>query len=439
VLSEVAAESINPAELLPTNLRLYGQTTLLNEVFSEATRLQRGETTGKSKHDFRNDFRKRERIEGNAVKAIKILTETLNVLFDKLKRTSRVEDCQHAIDLRLQKLVGLVSHLDAEALTNHASKKRLARQVNLFTVTDLLSLLKSSLQSYAAKQPQTAPFKLWYLESWLTITNTLWRLYNKSRKWKNVEFYGVGYIRSKLLVPLQKVVKAFSNEIRALRQAAERSTQQETRITATQTNQDFEEAEQRLVKEWNDKYSRLRGLFVYRQEVSKIRNPKATKFRMGFKSEEVWRREVHPEHIAEPEEEEEPELDADGDPIERVDVFDHRRHARPPTQRRESAFDEIVEAGPWSDKEKLALLEALQRFHGEDNFWRRIFYAYCLPGQVLAERTVPETLRMAAGFVDMYRVARDEATDELEAGDLKGNCPDFLRGVPDLDLIELLW
>ena len=61
------------------------------------------------------------------------------------------------------------------------------------------------------------------------------------------------------------------------------------------------------------------------------------------------------------------------------------------------------------------------------------------PGQLLYRRTVPEILRMTEAIVDVYRISREEAEDELEEGDFKPGCPSYLKNIPDLDLIELLW
>ena len=46
---------------------------------------------------------------------------------------------------------------------------------------------------------------------------------------------------------------------------------------------------------------------------------------------------------------------------------------------------------------------------------------------------------MTEAIVDVYRISREEAEDELEEGDFKPGCPSYLKNIPDLDLIELLW
>ena len=348
---------------LPDNVDLYGQNSLLNKIFLEALKFQQDVTNTGTKTQKEYFEERSEHEVSSAVKAIRLHTEKLSKMFDKLTRTKLISRNCRDIDEQLVMLKDRVKHLNPMDAADD-ERKPFAKQIYMYVFADLIALLKDSLNSYVKKAPSDEQLQLWYLDAFITITFLIKKLHEQTRTWEKMSFHGVGRLRSKVLIPLREVWTAFVKERGAVQEAALAATQSEQdRIARTQERErerELEEEETRMREEWNDKYRRLRGLFIYRQEAAGVLNAQKTRYAMSFKSEEEWRRDIG---VPPPQEdsEEEPELDAEGQPFVRENVFVNRRYdQRPPRP----SFGHIEEPMEWSEREGLALMRGLKALEG---------------------------------------------------------------------------
>jgi hypothetical protein len=292
----------------------------------------------------------------SSVKVIRINKEKIRKRYRQLSSTSEVNLARAAIENSLKQLVSQTRHLDIDAYRDGSTKRQLVRQVNQLVFADLLSVLSAALRVHAEAELDDYESMLWDLDCWIQIAGSTVDLYKKStsERWNKVKLYGVKDIRNKMLVPLSKVLDAFKRERRNLENSYDRQMRRTEALVATQRRKDAEKADELLTREYDDKYRRLRGLFVYRIAASRVKNPAHSKFRMYGKTLEEWKQEQQPFDGA-------PELDSDGVPMERVPIFRERAPGRrPPT----STLWYEEEETEWTEDERYALLDALQTCHG---------------------------------------------------------------------------
>jgi hypothetical protein len=350
-------------------------------------------------------------------------------------------------------LRGQVRALDIDKIKDGTAKKRFYRQVCIFITSDLLSILKAAIQAHAAIGAEDEEHKLWELTLLKTVTTTQVDLYNRTLRWKHT-FGGIGRVKQEMLVPLRKVSETFERAWRRASQAQDAAARHQERLVASQSQQQQDDRAQHVRRIYDEKYNRLRALFLWRSAAAGVRYPASTKFRMFFKNQAEWEADIRAD------DDREVELDSDGLPIERVPLFGNRRPgSRPPRLHRLSIADQEEEE--WSRREMVTLVNALRSLHGSElsafllhivsscfqilingrlgeHLFKQLIDRFCRADGALRYRTLPELLRKTAELVDVHDRAVEQADiDDVEEAEARW--PDFLRDVPDLDLIELLW
>ena len=412
--------------------RLWGHQAALNKIFSDAEKYRKAR-----KKFYENQYRGHNELP--MIKEICDLCDTIVLDYENLQATSsyiglsdvdekQVEQC-------LPNILNLVEELDPDAEDeNEDSDTTAATQVYLYVFPALIHLLEAAVKyhcSIIAPDGPNAMLDASRLNSLGEIFGIIETLDQHSKDWKakpemSGKLHFVRDMRIKVIVKLRKIANDLRKHAMTLSQMAADFRKRRLEALAARQQQELErqqEAERLVMKE---KTTRLCTLYferlkiepdIYRQ--SKLRTPK-----FGARR---------------------PELDANGEPFERVSMFQERNGSHIPHQWEDGEQE-------WQDCENEAIIDGLKTYYGtciesltswhhsldrtiltrdtgRKNFWIRIFQRNCGRNGPLRDRKVHEILRQAKLMRSIWIQA------DREHGWLT---EDYILNIPDLDLLELL-
>ncbi|KIW04463.1 hypothetical protein, variant 3 [Verruconis gallopava] len=367
---------------------------------------------------FKGDFISRSKRELPEVQAVRFNKQKIIDLYNSLATSTEPGRVRIDIESALEELENQVSHFELRSPENFGTMVQLARQVNILMFIDLLCVLSTALNLYAKTKFHEYEDQIWQLHCCIRICRIIVNLYTKSRsnEWKSIKISGIKNIRNSMLAPLVKVLKSFQNEMKRLQ-----SLRMQLDMAASQKQNATEDEDERcLGSEYDAKYRRLTRLFLLRAKVARVRNIAHSKYSIHLKSYTEWREDREPYNQA-------PELDANGEPMERLPIFVERPAGRRPP-RLATSHDE---GRTWTGAETIALLKGLRKYYGPRVF-DNIFLHFCQPGKVLSDRTVPQILRQTAAVREGYLEQAERECQDMS------QCPTWLMDIHDLDLLDLL-
>lgn len=334
-------------DMLPPTLSFYNQTACLNKIFQAAIKHK------KETYDF--DFSQRAQ-SGHQVKAIHMKRDKIRKHFLDLLTARSTNRIRNVLDDTIDKLNDQIKHLYPQDQADEESKQRMMKEIHIFVVFDLISTLSAALKAYGQAEYHDDDARQWHIDIIVSIMVCITRLYARSLKapW-TIEFKGKKFIRQHMLVPLQSVLNLVQKGIRLENTRLEEDRQRAIDLELTQRQHDDDAANQRLGREYDEKYRRLRYLYTWRRNCASARYPDYARFEMRAKTFEEWKAQRGLWDGASP------ELDSDGRPIERIAVF----RDRPPGKRPPVSSSWHTEAeSDWTIREKSALLEGLDDYEG---------------------------------------------------------------------------
>ncbi|KAF2193017.1 hypothetical protein K469DRAFT_745422 [Zopfia rhizophila CBS 207.26] len=179
-------------------------------------------------------------------------------------------------------------------------------------------------------------------------------------------------VHTELITPLRKLDVEYSRDLQALERAFE-AQEIKRALLARQQQREAEEKRKAKAKELHD--------------LRMLRWQTLHTVRMQCEPNVAEHKRLKCPNISDLE-----ERDANGDLIERVDIFNHR--TTPPRNR------PSVDGRKWTDKQMTALVNGLRSYTGPTVF-ESLFRRYCRPGQPLREFTVTEITEQARSLKEM--------------------------------------
>lgn len=341
---------------------------------------------------------------------------------------------QRTIRSCITKLQRLVKDLDFDAAAVR-KPQGLLKNIYAFIFVDILKVLATASYSILQRTESDNEIVSSNLSELIDITRCITSLGSRASKCKTKTDLGLNLARSvknDIVAPLKRVLRKFERHRNRLEAEEEETEKKIHRSQEVRRLWAERELEKELTAMLASKWDRLRNLYMWRANVEIDLNRRLGRLAMP----NLRRRDT-----AYP-------LDANGHPFEREAVFKPRSSI--PHMDRPSAADEDED---WTEEELEALQDGLakipRKFVGlcslppsliakfvqsdNDLFWKKFYKEYChyrrnddgSRGGPLRDRTVAEILKEMVRFRD-YAI-EDEA-----------DLPEWLRDVPDMDLVPLL-
>lgn len=231
-----------------------------------------------------------------------------------------------------------------------------------------------------------------------------------------------------MLVPLRDVLKAFKQEARTLEKSQKVAERDETFVATQQQKAQTEERRNRD-RVFAPILERLHHIFLLRTVVEPN-----LEYRRGFLACPPFRQKWN----ARQRNIEEGELDATGEPIERVSIFGSRPPGSLPPGPTILDREEVSE---WTDRQINAFLgrhgleECARRTERNrdgslKSLWQKIFERFCKPYSILRGKSAWDIMLKVEEFREAEMEPPDEFANEV--------CPDWVVDLPDMDLLEHL-
>ena len=412
--------------------RLWGHQAALNKIFSDVKEYRKAR-----EWFYDNEYR-----TINELPVIKEICDKCSgtaLRYRYLQVTSSYNGLSEADERKAEQslpdILNLVKELDPDDEgadeDDHATA---VTQVYVYVFPALVHLLQAAVQyhcSIIAPDGPKAMLNTPGLDSLGKIFDIIETLDGRSRGWKSkpdasAKFHVVKDMRNKIIAKMRQIAQELCKRAAILRKNAVSIHKQKLEAEAARHQRELErqqEAERFVMKE---KMARLGNLYferlkvepdIYRQ--SKLRTPKFGDRR--------------------------PELDANGEPFERVSMFQERNTSHIPHEWHDDEQE-------WQDCENEAIIYGLKTYYGtciesltswyhslakliltrvegSKRFWIRIFQRNCGRNGPLRDRKVHEILRQAKLMRSIWIQADQEQGRLTE---------DYILNIPDLDLLELL-
>lgn len=241
--------------------------------------------------------------------------------------------------------------------------------------------------------------------------NTIMQLRARATKWRikpDTKSKIVKPIVNKVIAPLRHICAVFRTEESRLEKIAKDQRKRRKAIEAYRKKQEEEVISEQRTAHASDRMRRLQELYLTRQEVEPDRKrrvhlglPQAHGFYSGRTSD----------------------IDANGSEFERIRLFGSRHGSL--SQR---SVDPMP--APWSTEQRLDLMEGLEIFGAGDRAFSRIIRKYCGRSGSLRDFKVHQLLEEAVNL--RHDLLKAEEKDDTIT------VPDFMRYLPDVDLLEYL-
>lgn len=243
------------------------------------------------------------------------------------------------------------------------------------------------------------------LEELSSLADMIIKLRDRAERWAtkpDPRSQLVQPIRSKVIAPLKAVYQTFSKRAAELRSAELQSTQRERAYDAHCRREEREHLAKQQFNKERLLIRRLRELYLTRQEVEPDRYRRPA---LGL-----------PQYVGLSR----PTIDANGSEFERLNLFGYPRSKLHPAA--------------WTTEQRLDLMEGLERFgnSGNGGVFSLIIRHYCGPHGSLRDIKVHQLLEEAADLQkDLLRAEEEDETGTFVV-------PDFIRNLPDMDLLDYL-
>ncbi|KAF1984935.1 hypothetical protein K402DRAFT_395309 [Aulographum hederae CBS 113979] len=278
----------------------------------------------------------------------------------------------------------------------------------------LVRVLRRAMGYHVAASRDANTYTISELDRLINLVDQIIRLIDLTRDWTKDKAVRpasgdniVKPIRDGVAAPLRKVKARLLKTLSSRQEAAREKARQAAHFAQAERQRKREEQKREARRLDNDVRQRRNNLYLARCKAE----PSFILQRNLIMAEDYWDRD----------------LDADGVPFERSDIFEAR--TGPVKQHHCRDMGEWNMQVPEEEHLMLTLAGALEKFQGPQVF-HRIFAAHCGPGGALRDFTVLQILRQAWYF--RTRMLRHYAELEEEA-------PAYLKDMPDLDVLSSVY